>query len=246
MKLYPVCPSDGYELLRFGRILSDSPTLPTGAARATWVRAAFAAGQEGYIDLNSDAIAKLSDADFPFLANWQKVDEGNGPFASDGLCDVDRLKAILGTAKEHQTQQEQGEYEEYQKEEALVRYVRNTPSVRNLLKGFVCHAPSEWDGANNDARYGKLLSQQGEFYYGDSGGYGKFITLLKQFQFWEATHLQPGARLWFFHPLQFIRRLRKAAWLSEDEFKRVYLNQNMGSNAENYETNIDIALIFLS
>ncbi|CAE6871600.1 hypothetical protein R75471_00980 [Paraburkholderia domus] len=213
-KLYPTCPSDGYELLRFGRILSGSPSLPAGAAKTTWIRAAFAAGQEGYIDLNNEKIVKLSDADFPFLANWQKVSEGNSPFASDGLCDIDRLKAILGTAKEHQTQQEQGEHEEYQKEEALVRYVRNTPGVRDLFKGFVCQTPSEWDGANNDARYGKLLSQQGEFYYGDSAGYGKFMALLKQFQFWDVTHLQPGMKLWFFHPLQFIRYFRRCGWLS--------------------------------
>ncbi|MGF6899238.1 hypothetical protein [Paraburkholderia sp. GAS348] len=214
MKLYPVCPSDGYELLRFGRILSGSPTLSAGAARTTWIRTAFAAGQEGYIDLNNNAIVKLSDADFPFLASWQKVDEGSGPFASDGLCDIDRLKAMLGTAKEHQTQQEQGQHEEYKKEEALVRYVKNTDGVRELLKGFVCQAPSEWDGTNNEARYGKLLSQQGEFYFGDSAGYGKFIGLLKQFQFWDATHLQEGAKLWFFHPLAFIRHFRKCGWLS--------------------------------
>ncbi|MEZ0601032.1 peptidase M23 [Paraburkholderia sp. IW21] len=217
MKLYPGCPSDGYELLRFGRILSGSPTLPAGAARTTWVRAAFATGQEGYIDLNNDAIVKLSDADFPFLANWQKVDEGNGPFADDGLCDIDRLKAMLGTAKEHQTQQEQGELEEYKKEETLVRYVRSTAGVRDLLKGFVCRAPSEWDGTNNDARYGKLLSQEGEFYYGDSAGYGKFIALLKQFQFWDVAHLPAGTKFWFFHPLQFIRCFRKNGWLSAKE-----------------------------
>ncbi|CAE6742154.1 M23 family metallopeptidase [Paraburkholderia haematera] len=226
-KLYPTCPSDGYELLRFGRILSGSPSLPAGAAKTTWIRAAFAAGQEGYIDLNNEKIVKLSDADFPFLANWQKVSEGNSPFASDGLCDIDRLKAILGTAKEHQTQQEQGEHEEYQKEEALVRYVRNTAGVRDLFKGFVCQAPSEWDGANNDARYGKLLSQQGEFYYGDSAGYGKFMALLKQFQFWDATHLQPGVKLWFFHPLQFIRYFRRCGWLSLREQTQLLPRRSM-------------------
>ncbi|WP_416052950.1 hypothetical protein [Cupriavidus basilensis] len=213
-KLYPACPSDGYELLRFGRILSASPTLPAGTARTTWIRAAFAVGKEGYIDLNNDAIVKLSDADFPFLANWQKIDEGSSPFAGDGLCDIDRLQAILGAAKENQTQQEQGEREAYQKEEALARYVRNTAGVRDLLKGFVCQAPSEWDGTNNEARYGKLLSQQGEFYYGDSAGYAKYMALLKQFQFWDAANLQSGAKIWFLHPLQFIRYFRRCAWLS--------------------------------
>lgn len=222
MKLYPACPSDGYELLRFGRILSASPTLPAGMARTTWIRAAFAVGKEGYIDLNNDAIVKLSDADFPFLANWQKIDEGSSPFAGDGLCDIDRLQAILGAAKESQTQQEQGEQEAYKKEDALARYVRNTAGVRDLLKGFVCQAPSEWDGTNNEARYGKLLSQQGEFYYGDSAGYAKYMALLKQFQFWDATNLQSGAKLWFFHPLQFIRYFRKCEWLNHGELAATF------------------------
>nr|WP_255503088.1 hypothetical protein [Cupriavidus sp. UME77] len=83
-----------------------------------------------------------------------------------------------------------------------------------MLKGFVCQAPSEWDGTNNEARYGKLLSQQGEFYYGNSAGYAKYVALLKQFQFWDAVNLQSGTKLWFFHPLQFIRYFRRCAWLS--------------------------------
>ncbi|GAB3628664.1 hypothetical protein [Pandoraea terrae] len=33
-KLYPACPSDGYELLRFGRILSSPATLPPREARS--------------------------------------------------------------------------------------------------------------------------------------------------------------------------------------------------------------------
>ncbi len=58
--LYPACASDGYELLRFGRILSPSPTLRTPAECSTWIRMTFAAGQEGYIDVSDSAIVKLS------------------------------------------------------------------------------------------------------------------------------------------------------------------------------------------
>lgn len=73
-KLYSACPSDGYELQRFGRILSTSATL-TGAACATWMKMTYATGQQGYIDIRGTAIKKLSDADFPFFMGWQKISE---------------------------------------------------------------------------------------------------------------------------------------------------------------------------
>jgi hypothetical protein len=73
MALYPACPSDGYEMLRFGRILSDHPTL-TGAACATWIAVPFDGnGTLGYVNIAPGAITKLSDADFPFFTGWQKV-----------------------------------------------------------------------------------------------------------------------------------------------------------------------------
>ncbi|ANB75200.1 hypothetical protein AYM40_22610 [Paraburkholderia phytofirmans OLGA172] len=223
--LYATCPSDGYELLRFGRILSTPATLADpshstaalGAQqsgpmqanpRATWVRVAFARGQEGYIDISPDTILKVSDADFPFFMGWKKISEGNSLFRSDGLCDFEQLRTLLGDATNHQNMQEQSAHEEYQKEEALVRYVRTTPGVRDMLRGFVCEAPSEWDGSNNDARYAKLKTA-GEFYYGNTAGYTKFMETLKLFQFWDRTGLAAGQKLWFFHPLHFIRHFRK-------------------------------------
>ncbi|WP_370653467.1 hypothetical protein [Caballeronia sp. Lep1P3] len=103
--LYPACPSDGYELLRFGRILSPSPTLgmatggtppPVDASpqgnprsrdaqnpRATWMRVTFAAGREGYIDVSPDAISKLSTATIVGLLTHAIRDDlaiGNGAY----------------------------------------------------------------------------------------------------------------------------------------------------------------------
>jgi hypothetical protein len=219
--LYPACPSDGYELLRFGRILSTPATLPD-AARATWMRVAFAAGQEGYININRNAaILKLSDADFPFFRGWKKLSEGNGPFSADGMCDLDALKKIVKDAKEHQTPQEAAQTEEYQKEDALTRYVTTTDGVRERLRGFVCEAPSEWDSTHNKRRYQKL-QESGEFYHGNEAGYAKFIKLLTSLQFWDHTGLPAGEKLWFFHPLEFIRHFRKCGWLSEAEVKRLF------------------------
>ncbi|MBY4734509.1 M23 family metallopeptidase [Cupriavidus pauculus] len=252
--LYPTCPSDGYELLRFGRILTTPATLsaaPTGVPPpidsapgrrpgisaipvnrcSIWMRAAFAAGQQGYVDVSDPAIEKLSDADFPFFKGWQKISEGSGPFGNDGLCDIDALKTILNDTTATQSPQELAQTEEYQKEDALVRYVKSKDSIRGQLRGFVCEATSQWDSSQNEAQYGKLKNV-GEFYHGNEAGYEKFIRLLKSFQFWGKTGLPAEEKLWFFHPLEFIEIFRRCGWLSESEFKQIYSDDRYGRSQQ--------------
>jgi len=227
--LYPACPSDGYELLRFGRILSSPVTLVSSSANpsagtaslnaqavnqcATWFLVTWSAGQKGYIDISDPTILKLSDADFPSFTGWEKISDGHTPFDQDGLCDVERLKKFLKDAKDHQTPEEVALTDEYRKEDVLSRYVRTTDGVRAKLRGFVCEAPGEWDSTHNETRYGKL-KEPGEFYEGNEAGYRKFIAFLESFQFWDHTGLAAGEKLWFFHPLQFIRYFRRCGWLS--------------------------------
>lgn len=219
MALYPDCPSDGYEMLRFGRILSAQVTLaPT--ARSTWMRVAFAKDQEGYIDVSQASILKLSDADFPFFSGWKKISEGVGLHSDDGLCDIDALKKILSDTKARETAAEKAARANYDKDDELVRYVKTHKPIRDALRGFVCEAPSEWDGSHNDAKFRKL-KEPGEFYDGNEAGYAKFIKLLESLQFWDKTGLPAGEKLWFFHPMAFIRHFRKCPWLSEREFKQL-------------------------
>jgi hypothetical protein len=217
-KLYKDCPSDGYELLRFGRILSSQPILAAGAARATWMRMTFASGKEGYIDVNSDSVIKLSDADFPFFTGWRKISkaDGNTPFKNDGMCDADELKKIIGDVAATTWAPS-----ESQDEDALSEYVKNNDAIRKKLKGFVCHAPTEWDSTQNETRYAALDAPDG--FFGKQAaldptgtGYSDFLALLKKFQFWDKTGL-PSGELWFFHPLQFIRHFRKCGWLRAEE-----------------------------
>ncbi|AME26584.2 M23 family metallopeptidase [Burkholderia sp. PAMC 26561] len=222
MALYPDCPSDGYEMLRFGRILSTPVTLAP-AARGTWVRVSFAEGQEGYIDVSQTSILKLSDADFPFLKGWKKISEGAGLHSADGLCDIDALKKILSDTKARETAEEKAERAFYNKEDELVRYVKTHEPIRDALRGFVCEAPSEWDGSHNEAKFRKL-KEVGEFYDGNEAGYNKFIKLLESLQFWDKTGLPAGEKLWFFHPMAFIRHFRKCGWLSKGEFEQIYSN----------------------
>jgi len=215
--LYPDCPSDGYELLRFGRILSRPETLPA-TARATWCRVAFDENKAGYVDIHHASIQKLSDADFPSFMGWEKASEGRGPFAQDGLCDIESLKTLLKDGEEHYNP-----YEGISANKELRYYVQMGEGVRDKLKRLICEMPSEWDATNNEARYRKL-KEAGEFYDGNEAGYDRFIGFQRKLQFWDKTGLPATTveKLWFFHPLGFIRHFRKCGWLSSAEFARIY------------------------
>src|SRR5262249_12987058 len=51
-------------------------------------------------------------------------------------------------------------------------------------------------------------------------GYDKFMAFVSKFQFLDRTPLA-GQKLWFFHPLAFIRHFRRCGWLSSSEFKQL-------------------------
>ena len=251
--LYATCPSDGYELLRFGRILSVPATLTGQPASSppsvdgalpgnphpvnvpgqsvTWMKVTWATDQVGYIDINDSKVHKFSDADFLSLMGWQKVSDRNTPFDGDGLCDAGALKKLLNDAWDnHETALEQAQATEAAKDDAIFS-LKSNDQVRRQLRGFVCQAPSEWDSTHNDQRYAKLLDK-GEFYDGNMQGYNDFLKYLKEVQFWDKTGLPAGQKLWFFHPLAFIRLFRKCAWFTKDEFALIYPDSHMSGNAD--------------
>lgn len=224
MALYPTCPSDGYEMLRFGRILSDNPTL-SDAACATWIAVPFDEnGTLGYVNIAPDAIKKLSDADFPFFTGWQKVDENNTPFNHDGLCGYDELCRLTGVEDPQATSGmvqplEYDRNNDDSRNQQLTAYIQSTEGVREKLRGLVYKARSEWDPSNNDERYKELNDPDG--FFGkqkdtNPNGYATFIGFLSKFQFLDKTKLA-GQELWYFHPLAFIRHFRKCEWLSAAE-----------------------------
>ncbi|CAE6872439.1 M23 family metallopeptidase [Paraburkholderia domus] len=223
MTLYTTCPSDGYELLRFGRILSDTPTL-TAQNSPTWVAVPFnSGGTQGYVDINKTFILKLSDADFPFFTGWRKIDSDNAPLDANGLFSYRKLRQLVGdaTASAHEGSQDDPKFS---LDEQLTYYVQGNDAVRSSLSGFVCHTKSEWDSANNDQRYQDLNKPDG--YFGkckdtDADGYDRFVGFLKKLQFMDHAHaLAGGKKFWFFHPLAFIRHFRKCGWLSAAELAR--------------------------
>ncbi|WP_336601876.1 hypothetical protein [Paraburkholderia bengalensis] len=223
-KLYPACPSDGYEMLRFGRILADSPTLNI-QNNATWVAVPFdASGTQGYLDISNTSVVKLSDADFPFFTGWRKVDSDNAPLGADGLFSYYKLRQLVGdaTATAYETHQDDPQFS---LDDQLTYYVQRNDRVRDGLTGFVCHTISEWDPANNDPRYQDLNKPDG--YFGqrkdtDPDGYDRFISFVKKLQFMDQVpSLAGGKKLWFFHSLAFIRHFRKCKWIGVQEVEQL-------------------------
>ncbi|WP_341249847.1 hypothetical protein [Cupriavidus pauculus] len=251
--LYPSCPSAGYELLRFGRVLSiELPPLAATENHA-WVAVTFNdSGAQGYIDISQSAIKKLSDADFPFFTGWQKIDELNTPFSQDGVCDYDELRKIVDVVEASETPA-QREDPAYIQEDQLTAYVYGNDAVREKLRGFVCHAPSEWDKRGNEARYARLNQPDG--FFGkrkdiDPDGYADFIKFVERLQFLDQVpSLGGGKKFWFFHPLAFIRHFRRCGWLSQPELVQLlpaYILDKDGASWKWVEVRLSWAAPFLS
>ncbi|MDR5734147.1 hypothetical protein QCE47_17705 [Caballeronia sp. LZ025] len=141
------------------------------------------------------------------------------------------MKRLLHDEKGHETPEERAQTTERQKADALSRYVRTSDQVRRQLCGFICEAPSEWDKFHNETRFTKLL-EDGEFYHGNQTGYDKFLKYLGDLQFWDKTGFQLGQKLWYFHPLAFIRQFRKCGWLSSIELARCLPRSSISANID--------------
>lgn len=73
-RLYPQNPSAGFELLRFGRVISTGHETLTPADAPLWRTVSFPGGT-GMVNLASPDIKKFSDADFPHWTGWRMVDD---------------------------------------------------------------------------------------------------------------------------------------------------------------------------
>ncbi|OQP33401.1 hypothetical protein B2J69_11665 [Pantoea latae] len=73
-RLYPQNPSAGFELLRFGRVISTGHETLMPADAPLWRTVSFPGGT-GMVNLASTDIKKFSDADFPHWTGWRMVDD---------------------------------------------------------------------------------------------------------------------------------------------------------------------------
>lgn len=98
-RLYPQNPSAGFELLRFGRVISTGHEILIPASAPLWRTINFPGGT-GIANLASSDIKKFSDADFPHWMGWRMVDDDtdnncqcNSPFIA-GLQESGHLSDL--------------------------------------------------------------------------------------------------------------------------------------------------------
>ncbi|MDE2402277.1 MAG: hypothetical protein KGL90_11490 [Burkholderiales bacterium] len=156
-----------------------------------WQLVRYSATAMGYVDLAPDAIAKLSDADFVHWQGWEKREEGQTANAGDGICDDQRTITLCQGADE---------------------------ASRVKVRHLVCKAPSEWDAADLEARYGHLREPGQPLAEADS--WQKFVEHVQKMAFWADAGLGDRS-IWHFHPMQFVRHFRKSAWLSLSELSQL-------------------------
>jgi len=185
--LYPDCPSAGLEWLRWGRSLGPDVT----ARRENWQLVRYSESAVGYVDLAPDAIATLSDADFPHWLGWERRNEGEAASAADGICDDEPTLQLLQL---------------------------RTPASEAKLRHLACKAPSEWDDADLATRYAKLREPGQPLEPADN--WQRFAEHVGKMAFWSQAGLAERS-VWHFHPLQFVRHFRNCGWLSRDEFRQL-------------------------
>jgi len=201
-KLYPDCPSAGYELLRFGRIIG--PDALAADKQANWQAVTFAEGKVGYVNLSDAKILKLSDADFPHFKGWLKCEESDAAFMDDGLCDTPQLLKLMKDADtDGDNKLTDTEWKTYVAD-----------SGREKLRRLVCRFPTEWDGGDNEKRFGRL-KDAGQVFHENPPAYQSFLDHLKPLQFWSETGLPTS--VWHFHPMEFVRHFKRCGWFSTDE-----------------------------
>jgi predicted chitinase len=190
--LYPDCASAGLEWLRFGRVLGSDTT----TRNENWqlVRYGDDPLEIGYIDLAPQAIAKLSDADFPHWHGWERREEGDTANAGDGICD-----------------------DAYTLE--LIRQTRTSTDAAGShaarkLQHLICKAPSEWDDADLATRFARLR-EAGQPLEADDN-WNRFRDHVGKMAFWQSAGLTARS-VWHFHPLRFIRQFRTCGWLGAEE-----------------------------
>ena len=205
-KICSSMPTAGYELLRFGRILGtetaqDTPThyrqIPTASGN-TWV------------NLNTEAIKKYSDADFPFWKGWSVADDDTN---NDSRCDSEIVRKILdnGTAGSF------ARLTDAQKQTRLAESI-----IQQKLQKIFYKFPTEWQNANFEDRFGwikKSKNQGGKNQTNEQ--FTWFQNHVKALAFWEQANIGIDANHWHCPPIEFIKHFRKCGWLSESELKQL-------------------------
>ena len=216
-----------FELLRFGRLITKDNHHPLPASVPHWHKIATPSGM-AWVNLNTPAITKYSDADFPHWLGWRFI---NDDPSDDGLCQSPTLHNWLLPGNTPKTKA------------ALLAAL---PKQQSRLARAICRFPSEWDLNKLDARYGWTQKESPLNPAADvltPASYAKLKTKISLLTFWEKirdrTQASPAKQyypeeeaqydrtledaVWHFHPREFIKLFRKCRWLNSVEMEMVML-----------------------
>ncbi|MHC8346818.1 M23 family metallopeptidase [Pseudomonas sp. RT6P73] len=234
---FPKCPSAGFELLRFGRVLGEEHLVPADAAHWRQIKFPGKAGEgskSGWVDLNSLTVTKFSDADFPHWQGWQLIDDDTD---SDSHCQSPFIRAFLnldaskivsdntdavGVATSPiynslSPDEKQKLSDRYVVERSISKDKLESKDTQERIKRFICKFPSEWCKSDFDTRYGWLLkvSENGPM---PQDAYDKIKSHQQALSFWEDAALEGiENKHWHMPPREFISAFRKCSWLSRNE-----------------------------
>ncbi|MDU4256119.1 M23 family metallopeptidase [Pseudomonas sp.] len=240
---YPGCPSAGYELLRFGRVLGPDTLQPANAAH--WRKISLPErtnppATSAWFNLNAPGVTRFSDADFPHWMGWRLIDDDQD---SDSHCQSDYIRGLLEPPSyvsdppprqpDAATIANSAEYdsmydgdrrrlsEQYMDERELNTTRLKEPENQAKLKRLICKFPTEWAKNDFDVRYGwlKRVADGGPMPEGD------FQKLEKHHQamaFWEEAGLEGiESQHWHFSPKEFVIAFKGCGWLSPNELTQL-------------------------
>ncbi|MCS3507393.1 M23 family metallopeptidase [Achromobacter sp. JUb104] len=246
VKNYPGCPSAGFEMLRFGRVLGpDAPAqsdLYNG--RLPHIRRIrLSDGSIFFVDLNAVGVRVYSDADFPHWQGWTFIDDdldGNSRCDSGTLLNlIEPLKPtphplpqVTGVIGDTIHKVATGAHALMQYQDRLARATAKirTAQVSRALRRCVVKIPTEWSRDDFDQRWSWLKVDDPDQRPANvlrtseclsDEAYGRLKRHHLALAFWEEAQ-EKGLALdkvhYHFHPLQFIEEFAKCMWLSESEF----------------------------
>lgn len=260
VKNYPGCPSAGFEILRFGRVLGpDAPAqsdLYNG--RLPHIRRIrLSDGSIFFVDLNAAGVRVYSDADFPHWQGWTFIDDdldGNSRCDSGTLLNlieplkptappIPSLTGVIGDTI-HKVTSGVIALMQYQDRLARATAKIRTAQVSKALRRCVVKIPTEWSRDDFDQRWSWLKVDDPDQRPANvlrtseclsDEAYGRLKRHHLALAFWEEAQgkgLALDGVHYHFHPLQFIEEFKKCGWLSAKEMVQMLPATGLGLTYE--------------
>lgn len=208
------CQSAAFELLRFGRVLSDDVLDPANTPH--WRHARYPGGR-GWVNLADPACHVFSDADFPHWLGWTLIDDSAD---HDSRMDSALIRGWLDTDGNGKVTPDEA------------RAQLATAAVKTKLKRAICKMPTEWRASTIDARWGWLKTATDENPEKlEDADFATFKAHVAKLCFWDDAGLTIDPDHWHFHPREFINHFRKCEWYSTDELARCIPRRSLSGSA---------------